>query len=149
MKMKYWFVGCALVLATLSSTSTAQAQSGRQATAIWIRDSAKIGLLYNDPYGDNASSSRQNIVDTARCETAQTSARSDVGVQQVWLHTGMLSTMKTLVSSYGYSFFAGFIAGGDHSSGSYHYSGTAMDVSYINGRQVSASNPYWRTFNQR
>lgn len=135
--------------AILVGIPAVRAQSGRQATAMWIRDSGKIGLLVNDPYGDNASSARQNILDTARCTTAQTSARSDVGVDQIWLHTGLLSTMKALVASYNYSYFAGFIAGGDHSSGSYHYRGTAKDVSYINGRIVSSSNPYWRTYNQR
>ncbi|MDB6026556.1 MAG: hypothetical protein JWM68_2779, partial [Verrucomicrobiales bacterium] len=148
MKTKTSSMVCSLILLSLSSF-TAQAQSGRQATAIWIRDSAKIALLWNDPYGDNGSTSGQNMVDTARCQTAQTSARSDVGVTQVWLHTGMLSTMKTLVTSYGYSYSAPYIAGGDHSAGSYHYSGTAMDVGIINGRAVNSSNPYWQTFNQR
>jgi hypothetical protein len=131
------------------SASVAHAQSGRQENAIWIRDSAKVALLWSDAYGDHQSTSRQNIVDTAKCERARTSARSDVGVTYVWLHSGMLSTMKALVTSYGYSYHCGFIAGGDHSSGSYHYSGTAKDVGSINGRGVSYSNPYWRSYNQR
>ena len=149
MKMKTCLLVGSVAFTIFLGTTSTQAQAGRQATAIWIRDSSKIGLLSNDPYGDDASSAHQNIVDTAHCERARTSARSDVGVTYVWLHTGMLSTMKTLVTSYGYSFFAGFIAGGDHSAGSYHYRGTAYDVSIINGRYVNSSNPYWQTFNQR
>src|SRR5215207_1019235 len=90
------------------------AQSGRQDTAIWIRDTGRIALLSSDPYGDHGSSARENIVDTARCSTAQTSWRSDVGKINVWLHTGMLDTIKKLANSYGFTFYAGFIAGGDH-----------------------------------
>lgn len=129
--------------------SLVRGQSGRQDTAIWIRDSGRIGLLSSDPYGDHGSSARANMVDTARCDPAQTSWRSDVGKINVWLHTGMLDTMKKLANTYGFTFYAGFIAGGDHSAGSYHYRGTAFDVSTINGRGISYSHPSWRTFNQR
>src|SRR5690349_10040702 len=148
MKIKTLALASVAVAATIGLPSL-HAQSGRQANAIWIRDSAKIALLSADPYGDNLSAARRNITDTAQCLRARTSSRSDVGVTYVWLHSGMLSRMKTLTATYGYSYYVGFIAGGDHSSGSYHYRGTAKDVSSINGRGVSSSNPYWRTYNQR
>ncbi|MBA4150472.1 MAG: fibronectin type III domain-containing protein [Verrucomicrobia bacterium] len=138
-------------LATLCCASTLQAQSGRQANAIWIRDSAKVVNLTYHTSGISASAStaRANIVDTAKCLRAQTSWYAHPGTSYVWLHSGMVSTIKTLASTYGYSMVVTEYAGGSHSSTSYHYSGTAFDVSSINGRGVSSSHPSWKTFNQR
>lgn len=135
----------------LSSLPAAHAQSGRQANAIWIRDTAKVANLTYHTSGISSANStaRANIVDTAKCSAAHTSWYSDVGDTTVWLHSGMLSTIKTLGTTYGYSMLVTEYAGGDHSSTSYHYRGTAFDVATINGRGVSSSNPYWRTFNQR
>jgi hypothetical protein len=149
--MKTYAVFASTALALSLCGSSAFAQAGRQATAIWIRDSASITLGTSHPSGitDTASTARQNIVDTAACKAATTSAYSDVGVTHPWLHTGMLSAMKTMVATYGYTYRVTEIAGGDHSSTSYHYRGTAYDVATINGSGVSSSNPYWSTFNQR
>ena len=132
-------------------TQSLQAQSGRQANAIWIRDSAKVANLTYHTSGISSANStaRQNIVDTAKCQQAHTSWYGDVGDTLKWLHSTMLSTIHTLCTTYGYSILVTEYAGGDHSSGSYHYSGTAYDVATINGRGVSSSNPYWKTFNQR
>jgi hypothetical protein len=151
MKTHIRIVFAMLLLGAVSASSTAQAQSGRQANAIWIRDSAKVGNLTYHTSGVSASAStaRQNIVDTAKCLRAQTSWYGDAGTSYVWLHSTMLSTIHTLASTYGYSMLVTEYAGGDHSSGSYHYRGTAFDVATINGRGVSSSNPYWRSFNQR
>ena len=151
MKKKTHLVLASAVVAVALFESNTFAQAGRQATGIWIRDSSSITLNTSHPSGisDPASTARQNIVDTADCKAAKTSAYSDVGVTSVWLHTGMLNCMKSLVTTYGYTYRVTEIAGGDHSSTSYHYRGTAFDVSVINGVGVSSSNPYWQTFNQR
>ncbi len=151
MRIKTHSAFCWLFLCLLFLAPSLLAQSGRQANAIWIRDSAKvINLTYHTSgISASASTARANIVDTAKCDRAQTSWYGDVGTTYVWLHSTMLSTIKTLAVTYGYSMVVTEYAGGDHSSGSYHYRGTAFDVSSINGRGVSSSNPYWRTFNQR
>ncbi len=140
-----------VLLAAWACIPEANAQSGRQANAIWIRDSAKVVNLTYHPSGISASAStaRANIVDTAKCLQAQTSWYADPGTTYKWMHSGMLSTIKTLATTYGYSMVVTEYLGGDHSSNSRHYQGTAFDVSSINGRGVSSSNPYWRTFNQR
>jgi len=149
--MKTHLLLASAALAAVFSTSTAMGQAGRQETAIYIRDNTGITLATSHPSGitDTASTARQNIVDAAACKASKTSAYSDVGVTSVWLHTGMLSCMKTLRATYGYTYRVTEIAGGDHSSTSYHYRGTAFDVGTINGSGVSSSNPYWSTFNQR
>ncbi|MGI8966271.1 MAG: hypothetical protein ACR2H1_09325, partial [Limisphaerales bacterium] len=149
MKTHLILAGTALSLVLI--TSPAFAQAGRQQLGIDIRDNTGITELTYHVSGisDPASTARQNIVDTANCQPAKTSAYSDVGVTSVWLHTGMLQCMKNLRTVYGYTYRVTEIAGGDHSSGSYHYRGTAFDVDVINGVGVSSSNPYWQTFNQR
>jgi hypothetical protein len=151
MKTKTHLLLATATLAMVFSTSTSFAQAGRQATGIWIRDSGSITLDTSHPSGisDPNSTARANIVATANCQAATTSAYSDVGVTHPWLHTTMLSAMKSMVTTYGYTYRVSEIAGGDHSSGSYHYKGTAYDVYIINGVGVSASNPYWKTWNQR
>lgn len=127
------------------------AQAGRQANAVFIRDSSAITLATSHSSGivDADSTAKANIVDTALCTTAETSNYADPGETEVWLHTGLLNSMKILVTTYGYTYRVTEIAGGDHSANSYHYRGTAFDVSIINGSGVSSSNPYWSTFNQR
>jgi hypothetical protein len=152
MKTKTWLVTMAAVTAAgVFSTENVFAQAGRQENAIFLRDSGNVTLQDYHPSGisDPDSTARANIVDTAVCGTAETSNYSDVGETEVWLHSSMLSCMKTLVTSYGYTYRVTEIAGGDHSSTSYHYRGTAFDVATINGQGVSSSNPYWSTFNQR
>jgi hypothetical protein len=151
MKNKTRLLLASSVIATAFSVVSAHAQAGRQATGIAIRDDSRITLATSHPSGitDTASTARQNILDTAACKAAKTSAYSDVGVTSVWLHTGMLTCMNNLAKTYGYTYRVTEIAGGDHSSTSYHYRGTAFDVGTINGSGVSSSNPYWSTFNQR
>ncbi len=141
----------AAAMLTVGGTSSVYGQAGRQQTAIYIRDDTRITLGTSHPSGisDPNSTARQNIVDTANCNPARTSGYSDVGVTSVWLHTGLLTCMRNLANTYGYTYRVTEIAGGDHSSGSYHYRGTAFDVGTINGSGVSSSNPYWSTFNQR
>lgn len=141
----------AAALLTVGGSSSVYGQAGRQQTAIYIRDDSRITLATSHPSGitDTASTARQNIVDAAACRASKTSAYSDVGVTSVWLHTGLLTCMRNLANTYGYTYRVTEIAGGDHSSTSYHYRGTAFDVGTINGSGVSSSNPYWSTFNQR
>ncbi len=151
MKTKTHRILAAALFAAVITSTTAFGQANRQANAIYIRDNAGITLDTSHPSGisDPGSTARENIVDTAACRTAQTSAYSDVGVTSVWLHSTMLSSMREMREVFGYTYRVSEIAGGDHSSTSYHYRGTAYDVYVINGVGVSASSSNWRTFNQR
>src|SRR5947207_13876122 len=138
MKTNFKKINLALVSAALMTTlwaTTTYGQAGRQTTAAWIRDNTRITLNTYHPSGisDPASTARQNIVDTANCQPATTSGYSDVGVTHAWLHTGMLNCMKNMVVTFGYSYTVTEIAGGDHTTGSYHYPGTAFAVGVIKG----------------
>src|SRR5687767_14479349 len=106
----------AALLVTAAASQSAHGQAGRQQTAIYIRDDSRITLATSHPSGisDPASTARQNIVDTADCKAAKTSGYSDVGVTSVWLHTGLLSCMRSLANTYGYTYRVTEIAGGDH-----------------------------------
>ena len=123
----------------------------RQRLGISIRDNGAITLDTSHPSGisDYQSTARANIVDTADGKKAKTSYYSDVGTTEVWLDPRLLDAMDRLAKVYGYTYRVSEIAGGDHSSTSYHYAGTAFDVYIINGQSVSSSNPYWSGFNQR
>jgi hypothetical protein len=151
MKTKTQLALAAMAIGMALCVQSASAQAGRQQLGIDIRDNPKITELTYHVSGisDPASTARQVILDTAACKAGTTSAYSDVGVTHPWIHTGALTCMKTLAVTYGYTYRVTEICGGDHSSGSYHYAGTAFDVDLINGVGVSSSNPYWTTFNQR
>lgn len=138
------------LLATSQSARAVDA-CDRQELAEKIRDNSRIYLATSHSSGISSANStaRQNIIDTANGGRAHTSYYSDVGDTLVWLHPRLLDCMDRLEQVYGYSYSVSEIAGGDHSSGSYHYAGTAFDVYTINGVGVSSSNPYWQTFNQR
>ncbi|MDQ6631935.1 MAG: hypothetical protein M3Y82_09285 [Verrucomicrobiota bacterium] len=97
---------------------------------------------------DNANA-RQTIVDTANGGQAQRSAYGTAPGGTTWLDPRLLDAMDRLANVYGYTYRVSETSGGSHSSGSYHYAGTAFDVYIINGVGVSSSNPYWSTFNQR
>lgn len=154
MKRSLSKTGAILVAAgCLHFTGTARAADAcdRQELGEKIRDNGRITLNTSHPSGISSpnSTARQNIIDTANGGRAHTSHYSDVGDTLVWLDPRLLDCMDKLEQTYGYSYGVTEIAGGDHSSGSYHYYGTAFDVYSINGVGVSSSNPYWSTYNQR
>lgn len=89
-----------------------------------------------------ASTARQNLVDTAHGKGALTSFWGDQPHRRVALDTRMLNGMLKLRTQYGYRIAVSEIVGGDHSSHSRHYAGTAFDINYINGRHVGSGAPH-------
>lgn len=111
-----------------------------------VLDDSGTALLESHVGGQDhaASTASQNIADTAAGGSATTSPWSDVGETSVNLSTNTLSGLGTLGGTY--EFRVTTVAGGDHSSTSHHYDGTAFDVDEINGNPVDASNPDWEAF---
>jgi hypothetical protein len=136
---------------SLGASTSAQTAVDRQRLALSILNDSRITLdtFHSSGKSDPAATARRNIVDTANGGRAKTSHYSDAGSTSVWLDPLMLGCMKDMVVTYDYTFEVLEISGGDHSSRSYHYRGTAFDVYVINGIRVKKSNPYWPAFLQR
>jgi hypothetical protein len=142
----------ALTLSALVVTGvgTATADPGIEATraevAKDILNDSGTSLMKSHVGGQNhpASTAHQNVADTAAGKAATTSPWSDVGEKSVNLSVNMLTGMKQLGGSY--DFRVTTVAGGDHSSNSFHYKGTAFDVDQINGKEVNSSNPHYKDF---
>jgi hypothetical protein len=141
----------ALALATVpvfgaSATSAPRSASdhntaaGGQEWAEQILDDNGIKPLDSHVGGQNdpESTAARNIQDTAKGHAARTSPWSDVGVTKVELSADMLKGMAALGKDYDLRVTT--VAGGDHSSTSYHYKGTALDVDQIDGKPVSSGN---------
>jgi hypothetical protein len=133
-------VTSAVAVAQTADDASAQAPS-RQEFAQQILADKGITLLDSHVGGQNdpESTARRNIEDTSKGRAARTSPWSDVGVKKVELSPAMLEGMVALGKDYDYRVTT--IAGGDHSSNSNHYAGTAVDIDRIDGNPVSASNP--------
>src|SRR5215213_1027514 len=116
-----FLVAAAGLLATLQDSRGAVA-CDRTELGDKIKDNGRIYLSTSHPSGisDAGSTARQNILDTSDGKKARTSGYSDVGVTYVWIHPNLLDCMDRLEGVYGYSYSVSEIAGGDHSSGSYH-----------------------------
>ncbi|MEV3990710.1 peptidoglycan-binding protein [Streptomyces sp. NPDC049837] len=82
------------------------------------------------------SSARNNIVDTANGLGAMTSPWGHVPNRRVPLDTRMLSGLLKLNTQYGFRIGVSEFVGGEHSAGSRHYRGLAVDINYINGIHV-------------
>ncbi|MEU6866372.1 hypothetical protein ABZ924_24465 [Streptomyces sp. NPDC046876] len=82
--------------------------------------------------------------DTAAGKAAVTSRYNDVGARRTQLDERMLNEVLQLATSHGFRFNITEIAGGDQSSTSRHYAGTAFDTSVIDGTKVSGSNKVGR-----
>ena len=121
------------------SESVAQPPT-RKELARQILDDKGIVLLDSHVGGQNDpnSTARSNIKDTATGKAAPTSPWSDVGVTKVDLRKNMLSGIVALGKKYDLRVTA--VVGGDHSSKSLHYSGSAFDIDRIGGRPVSPGN---------
>lgn len=130
--------------------ASAATAADRQCIAIRVGDNGKITLNSSHPSGViDGAYPRLNIQDTANGGQAKRSSYGTAPGGSTWLSPNMLNAMEQLADGYGYSYRVTSIAGASHSAGSYHYAGTAFDVSVINGSGVSSGNPYWSTFNQR
>ncbi|WP_205660575.1 carboxypeptidase [Amycolatopsis antarctica] len=88
---------------------------------------------------DPGSTAKQNVLDTSRGEGARTSPWSDVGVTRVGLSAKMMAGLVSIGKDHPIRVTT--IAGGDHSSNSYHYAGTAVDIDRIDGSAVDANHP--------
>jgi len=106
------------------------------ATAQAILDNPGIELY--ELGSDAASTSLANVRDTAAGQPAKTSPEGDAGVTSVALNPAMLDALLKLNTQYGHSVRVTSIAGEDHSTGSAHYSGDAVDIDLIDGVRVSA-----------
>ena len=106
------------------------------ATAQAILDNTGIELY--ELGSDAASTSLANVRDTAAGRPAKTSPEGDAGVTSVALNPAMLDALLKLNTQYGHSVRVTSIAGEDHSTGSAHYSGDAVDIDLIDGVRVSA-----------
>ncbi|MGI8966384.1 MAG: hypothetical protein ACR2H1_09915 [Limisphaerales bacterium] len=148
-------VGALLLLSSAATFPFANSASAvnacdRQPIAARIRDNGRISLATTHSSGvSDSANARQTIVDTANGGQAWRSAYGTAPGGTVWLDPRMLDCMERLANVFGYTYSVSETSGGSHSSGSYHYSGTAVDIYIINGVGVSSSNPYWQTFNQR
>ena len=119
----------------------------RQNLAIQIRDNSRITLNMSHPSGVNDNAfARLNIIDTANGGMAQCSCYLTAPCRPTWLDPRMLNCMIQLAVTYTYGVTE--LAGADHSVGSYHYDGRAMDVYSINGVTVNSGNPYVNAFIQ-
>ncbi|MEU2866491.1 hypothetical protein ACIQWL_47130 [Streptomyces mirabilis] len=85
---------------------------------------------------DRASLPRQNLVDTANGRLAKTSPWGHNRGARVALNARMLNGVLKLNTQYHFKFQVSEFVGGRHSSGSKHYQGRAVDVTWINGRHV-------------
>jgi hypothetical protein len=131
----------AIAAPSTGDASTKDTKASAQELARQIQGDNGISLLDSHVGGQNhpESTARQNIADTADGGAASTSPWSDVGVTKVNLSTALLQGMVDIGQQHDYRVTT--IAGGDHSSTSFHYAGTAFDVDQIDGEAVGAGNP--------
>ena len=119
-------------------------------TAKMIKDSKKVefGEKHPSPSAgyskDDDANAIDNITDASNNKPAKTSPYSDVGSTEINLNSAMLAGMKTLSEKY--TFSVSEISGGDHSTGSQHYSGTAFDVTEIDNKPVNINSPNFKAF---
>ncbi|QHC58069.1 peptidoglycan-binding protein [Rathayibacter sp. VKM Ac-2760] len=104
------------------------------ATAQAILDNPGIELY--ELGSDAASTSLANVRDTADGQPAKTSPEGDAGVTSVALNPAMLDALLKLNTQYGHTLRVTSIAGEDHSTGSGHYTGDAVDIDLIDGVRV-------------
>lgn len=95
---------------------------------------------------DDNATALKNIYDTGAGLPAQLSNYCDgdgcAPGGSVYLSKTMLTNLYYLSSAYQLEISE--LAGGSHSVGSTHYSGTAFDIVKINGIPVSSENPYYQ-----
>ena len=118
------------------STNTAGGTSRQQAATAILNDSSRITLATRHASGvvDNANA-KQNVVDTANGLPAARSCYGTAPCGTVWLHAKILQVISGLGNLM--TVRVSEIAGGSHSSGSYHYLGLAFDIDKVNGQPVS------------
>lgn len=108
-----------------------------QQLASQILNNSKITLATAHASGvsDNATA-KQNITDTSNGQQAKTSTYGDAKGASVSLSPAMLQGLLTVAGKFN-SIAVSEIAGGDHRSGSNHYTGQAFDINYANGEHLT------------
>jgi zinc D-Ala-D-Ala carboxypeptidase len=120
-----------------SSSPSTPAASGGPASRILSAHRAGTVTLWNQTFGRyDGADPLNNITDAASGRPAKRSCYGSAPCGSVYLQSGMLNAVAALRERYGYRFFVTTIAGGSHSSGSYHYSGRAIDVDEVNGQRI-------------
>jgi len=116
--------------------------------AMRIQQSPKIVLARVHASGvqDNATAF-DNINDTADGRMAHRSSYGNAPGGVVNLDVRMLGGMLDLAESFRFS--VSEFCGGNHNPNSRHYAGCTADINTINGRHVSADNPFVAPFRQR
>lgn len=124
-----------------STVSTSRAALARQ-----ILSNSRITLSRSGH--TIGASPYQTVVDTAAGKMAKRGCSGNANCgKYTYLSPSMLAGMLKVAASY--TFQVNSTTGsGKHSATSFHYVGQAFDVNVINGRGVSASNPYYRAFMQ-
>ncbi|MFE1177057.1 hypothetical protein [Streptomyces sp. NPDC058773] len=132
-----------LGLAATSSATAAPAPANRAVLAKQILATKGITPATAHVGGRHAgSTARQNLVDTSHGKGALTSPWGDRPNRRVALDARMLNGMLKLRNRYGYRIAVSELVGGDHSSRSRHYAGTAFDLTHINGRHIGRGAPH-------
>lgn len=77
-----------------------------------------------------------NVIAAAEGQPARRSVHRSSPGGTTYLQNGLLLALAALVLDYGMALDISHIAGGEHSSASYHYQGRAVDIRAVNGRGI-------------
>lgn len=117
--------------------------SDRQALAKALLAEHQKGATHFEPVlpsrVQDGADAFSNIKDTAAGGKAKRSAYETAPGGTVDLSETMLKALLTLRKVHGFTFKVSCIAGGSHSSRSWHYEGTALDFIALNGQWVDES----------
>lgn len=120
-----------------SSSSSSTPASGGPASRILAAHRAGTVTLWNQTFGRyDGADPLNNITDAAAGRPVKRSCYGTAPCGSVYLQSGLLNGVAALRERYGYRFFVTTVAGGSHSSGSYHYAGRAIDVDEVNGQRI-------------
>lgn len=111
--------------------------SGTAAQRVLAAHDARTLTLWDQTFGRfDGADPLSNIRDAAAGRAARTSCYGNAPCTTVALSPKMLAGMAALREQYGFHYFVTTIAGGTHSSTSYHYAGRAVDFDELNGVRI-------------
>ena len=122
------------------------ANSGGGAALIAYHDAGDVEL-WDQTFGRNdGADPLANIRAAAAGRNATRSCYGNAPCGSVRLSSALLSSMVALRERYGFRYFVTAIAGAEHSPGSYHYDGRALDLDTINGSKIDGDSALARSF---
>ena len=128
------------------SSSSAPAASGPAARLLAAHRAGTV-TLWNQTFGRwDGADPLSNMTDAAAGRAAKRSCYGTAPCGSVYVQSGLLNGVAALRERYGYRFFVTTIAGGSHSSGSYHYAGRAFDVDEVNGTRINGNSSVATSF---